>query len=240
MVHNVGVISDDGDLVDRLRRLLSETVSGDRTLPGEPSLAAALGASRPSVREAMTRLEAEGLVSRRRGQGTTVNRDAHRLAARFDQQVEFADVIAASGRTPAVELLEASATSMAADTATMLGADEGDRCFRTVKRWTADGCPVMVAIDEFALGDTAAETIDVDQSLFVNVAAVSGHEAEWEIAQPSAMIAQGDIARWAETDGALLTLDLLGVSRDGDRLYRAREYHVPGAVDFGFVRTFGA
>ncbi|MGH2989880.1 MAG: GntR family transcriptional regulator [Solirubrobacterales bacterium] len=46
-------------------------VAGAR-LPSEPELAAHFGLSRSVIRQALGRLEAEGLVSRRRGQGTFV------------------------------------------------------------------------------------------------------------------------------------------------------------------------
>ena len=76
-------------IVDRLRVLLD--VVDVRKLPSEPALASAFGASRRAVSEALTRLESEGLVSRRQGAETTINREASRLQARFDQQVEFVE-----------------------------------------------------------------------------------------------------------------------------------------------------
>jgi hypothetical protein len=38
----------------------------------------------------------------------------------------------------------------------------------------------------------------------------------------------------------VLTLDLIGVSRRGERAYRAVEYQVPGIVRPGFVRSVRA
>jgi GntR family transcriptional regulator len=227
-----------GHLVDRLRVLL-DVVDGGK-LPSEPALASALGASRPAVREALTRLESEGLVSRRQGAETTINREAGRLQARFDQQVEFVDVIAASGRTPSVDVLEHGARTMSDETCNLLHQPTGTVAFRTVKRWSADGTGVMVAVDEFAWDPDARPEPDPHASLFDNVAAVSGQCVEWEIARPTAVIADAQLDGWVGSDGPLLMLDLLGVARTGELLYRAREYHVPGAVEFGFIRTFTA
>src|SRR5680860_1253354 len=84
------------DLIDRLRSLVGSVALADGHLPSEPSLASRLGASRPALREALVRLESEGLLSRRRGAATTINRDGHRIPARFDQQIEFSDVIEAA------------------------------------------------------------------------------------------------------------------------------------------------
>jgi GntR family transcriptional regulator len=225
-------------LVDRLRVLL-DVVDG-RKLPSEPALASALGASRPAVREALTRLESEGLVSRRQGAETTINREARRLQARFDQQVEFVDVITASGRTASVDVLESGHTVMSTETSELLHLPAGTTAFRTVKRWSADGQGVMVAVDEFAWDPATDPRPDPDASLFDNAAAVRGQMIQWEIARPTAIVADDQLAAWMGTDGPLLMLDLLGVARTGELLYRAREYHVPGAVEFGFIRTFTA
>lgn len=101
-------------------------------------------------------------------------------------------------------------------------------CFRTVKRWTADGRAVLVAIDEIPLRD-GAPTLDPVLSLFDNVRLATGNAVEWEIARPGAVVPSGEFSSWFEgIDGALLVLDLLGIGRSGGRLYRAVEYHVPG------------
>jgi GntR family transcriptional regulator len=219
--------------------VLLDVVDG-RKLPSEPALASALGASRPAVREALTRLESEGLVSRRQGAETTINREARRLHARFDQQVEFVDVITASGRTARVDVLESGPCVMSDETSELLHQPTGTTAYRTVKRWSADGHGVMVAVDEFAWNPTEGPRPDPSASLFDNVAAVTGQTIEWEIARPGAVVADEQLATWIGVDGPLLTLDLLGVARTGELLYRAREYHVPGAVEFGFIRTFTA
>ena len=79
----------------------------------EPTLAQDLGVSRPSVREGLVRLEAEGFIRRRKGAGTVVNPGALEMLARFDQQVEFADLLRQAGFEPTVELLDAATVPLA-------------------------------------------------------------------------------------------------------------------------------
>lgn len=229
----------DGDLIDRLRSLIGAVVLSDHQLPSEPSLASRLGASRPALREALVRLEAEGLLSRRRGATTTINREGQRIPARFDQQVEFLDVIEAAGHQAGLDLLSSTIGPIDPVSADELGIPTTSLCLRTVKRWTADGNTVLIAVDDLPLPDgVPAETVRAGASLFDNVRALHGRPAEWEIARPGAVTITGQLVEWADgVTGALLTLDLLGVDRFGTRLYRAVEYHVPGAVSFGFVRT---
>lgn len=225
-------------LVDRLRALVARSARSHEPLPGEPTLAEQLGASRPALREALTRLEVEGLISRRRGSGTTINTWAQAITARFDQQVEFADVIAASGRTPELVTLHAAVGPLDATSARQLAVEPGVPALRTVKRWSADGRTAMVAIDDLPLRGAAADAIDPGRSLFDNTQVVAGERVEWEIARPSAVVPDDDLGQLVgEPTEALIVLDLIGVARSGRLLYRAVEYHVPGVVEFGFVRT---
>ena len=57
-----------------LQRIVSGQLPEGERLPSEPALAAALGVSRPVVREALSRLRADGVVTSRHGSGTYVER----------------------------------------------------------------------------------------------------------------------------------------------------------------------
>ncbi len=63
-------------LHDQLKTILSETPPGDR-LPSEPQLAANLGVSRATLREAMRIFETQGRIHRRQGVGTFVVHPSH-------------------------------------------------------------------------------------------------------------------------------------------------------------------
>lgn len=211
-----------------------------QTLPGEPTLAAALGVSRPALREEMARLESEGLLRRRQGAGTIVNPGAFQIEARFDQQVEFADVLRDAGYEPTLEVLDSAPIAISAADAAVLGVAQGTAALRTVKRWRADGRPAMVAVD--VIPAPAASVLDgltPADGLFELVRQIRGSTVEWELAWPGAAVATAQVRGWLELAGksAVLTLDLVGVSRVGDRAYRATEYHVPGLVRPGFVRS---
>src|SRR5690554_3658678 len=82
------------------RRLTSiwqaAAVRGDR-MPGEPKLANALSSSRPSIREALIRLEERGYIRRRQGADTIVNTSLLGIPSRFDERVEVSEMIRAMG-----------------------------------------------------------------------------------------------------------------------------------------------
>ena len=83
--------------------------SGDYTHEGrmlsETDLAQELGVSRTTIRTALSRLEAEGVITRRHGAGTFVNRRATEISASLHHIWDFQHMIIDSGRTPSVKFL---------------------------------------------------------------------------------------------------------------------------------------
>ncbi|MFA5584939.1 MAG: GntR family transcriptional regulator [Saccharofermentanales bacterium] len=77
-------------------------------LPNEEVLARKLGASRTGLRDALTVMESEGYITRRRGIGTLVNPRIARNRTRLDLQMEFGTLIRDQGYVFDFELLEAS------------------------------------------------------------------------------------------------------------------------------------
>ena len=145
-----------------------------------------------------------------------------------------------AGYTPTVEVLESGPVALGPADAEVLGVDAGGPAFRTVKRWLADGRAAMVAVDVIPSEDPVdVERLDPGAGLFELVRRIRGVGAEWELAWPGAALAPAAVRRWLDlpTRSAVLTLDLIGVSRRGDRVYRAMEYQVPGFVRPGFVRS---
>jgi GntR family transcriptional regulator len=227
-------------LTDRIRRIWLEAVHSGSALPGEPTLARQLQASRPAVREALARLEAEGLIHRRQGAETAVNRAAMGIAARLDQQVDNEEIIRAMGHKASVDVLEAGVVPLDQHDSTALEVAVGSPALRVAKRWSADGVPVVLAINLVPLLDgTRPPELDESQSLFRLVERLGHQAVEWELAWPSATNLEPPISDWLEQPPgqAALTLETVGVSRAGHRAYHASEYHVPDAVRYGLIRS---
>jgi GntR family transcriptional regulator len=224
-------------VVDRLRERCLELGAQRQPLPSEAQLSLDLGVSRATVRDALTRLETEGLLLRRKGADTIVNLAALDLRARIDLQVDFAVILTDAGYEATVVLIEATPDTITGDVAAILGVPEGTSGFRTAKRWDADGRPAMVAVDWIP---TPGGPRDVDplRPVFELAAELTGEEVGWEIALPGAIAVDGEIADWLSVvpGTAVWTLDRVGVGRTGFRSFMAREYHLPSFVQYGFVR----
>src|SRR5919108_4439174 len=87
---------------DELRQRIDQgKLPAGARLPSEPDLAAELGVSRATLREALRALEDEGLLRRRQGSGTFVA-DHPRMANSLDVNFGVTEAIRAAGMTPGI------------------------------------------------------------------------------------------------------------------------------------------
>jgi GntR family transcriptional regulator len=237
--HGVPDGAVDGTVFERLRTMWREAAESGTNLPPEPTLATLLGVSRPTVREALIRLEAEGLIRRRAGSGTFPNASALSMPVRIDLSFEFSDMLREAGLEPAVEVLSAGWRTLGADDAADLDVDAGLAAYGTVKRWTADGVPVMVATDVVPVLRRPPVEPDPHASVFDLAGALRHETVEWECGWVDARAASPDEAELLDlaVGAPVLGLKLLGFSRSGARLFRALEVHRQGTVGYGLIRT---
>ena len=228
-------------LEDRVLSLWRDSINlrDAATLGGEIGIAEQLGVARPALREAIAKLEAMGVVYRRQGAATVVNRDALQLAGRFDEQGDFSDVIKASGATPSLHLEGCEDIELTGTEADVFDVPEGTPAIRITKRWDADSTPARAAIDTLPMHPGESSEIDPAESILILAERLRGEPVTWELALPTAVSADDDIAEVLNVgSGApLLLLETIGLSAKGRRLYRSHDYHVPGAVPQGLIRN---
>ena len=125
--------------------------AGDR-LPTEAELAAQFGVSRITVRQALDRLEDDGLISRQRGRGTFVHssvtpkieRDPERLYA-------FEEDILRQGMRPETRVLGLEEVPAPAHIAELLRVPAGQPALRLRRLGTASGHPLWLESRYFPL-----------------------------------------------------------------------------------------
>jgi DNA-binding GntR family transcriptional regulator len=206
-------------------------------MPPEDELVIELGASKPSIREALVRLEAEGLVRRQVGAGTFPNPLALEMPARLDQETDFADMLRSAGFTPSVDVLDAGWSELTAHQARQLDRDVGARAYRTRKRWCADGVPVMVAVDVIPVRSTAIEAPDPETTVVELAHRLGAGKAEWICTWPGAANCDAETSGRLDVEpgDAVLTLEHVGVARSGRRSFWAFEHHRPGYLRYGLI-----
>jgi DNA-binding GntR family transcriptional regulator len=223
-----------------LDSIWKQAAQQDGLLPPERDLAVELGIGRNAVREALIRLEADGLVSRRHGAGTFANQAALEVPVRIDRTTEYAAILEGAGFEAAVEVLEAGWIRPSQDVLDRLRITPDLAVYRTRKRWLADGRPTMYAEDLIP----AHRKVDVDPTISVyEIATTLGAPTtEWVCSWLDAALA-GELSLALECTPStpLLRFEQVGVGRNGSRCWLAFEHHNPAAgsseLRYGLVRT---
>ena len=130
-----------------LRQRLRTVYADGGRLPSEPDIAAELGVSRGTVRQALTILEREGAVIRRQGSGTFVNPYFLRIQARVETAYEFTDLIRQSGYEAGIRLISVARGAPPSDIAAALGDAAGGEALMVTKLFTADDQPAISCTD---------------------------------------------------------------------------------------------
>ena len=134
-------------VANRLRGQLRREFANGGRLPGENDIAARLDVSRGTVRQALTILQHEGLISRHQGLGTFAVPHVPGIQARIDFAYEFTELIIASGYEADVKTLEKCFATASPATATVLNIEPGASLLHVCKLYLASGQPAIYEED---------------------------------------------------------------------------------------------
>lgn len=123
-------------------RILKAEFQGGR-IPPETDLAAELRVSRNTVRDALSRLEMEGFVSRRQGAGTFVNETVAMVKSRLEKVLPYETMIREHGFTPTVQLVGVEKEPADSETAACLNLSPAETLLVVKKLFLADEQPVI-------------------------------------------------------------------------------------------------
>jgi GntR family transcriptional regulator len=132
-------------LLDRLQSLADP----EGRLPTESEIAAMFGVSRGTVRSAVGALATRGLLVRRQGMGTFLNRRAF-LRNPIDEAIDFCEVIARNGRTPGRRFIRAAIEAPDPEVGAALGTGDAETLVRHTV-FTADDSPAIYCINTLPL-----------------------------------------------------------------------------------------
>lgn len=234
--------SEDDVIRGGVLRFVREAALQYQPLPGELELAKRLDCSRQQVRHALSDLERQGVVIRRQGAATTVDPLALRMTVRLEDQLEHSELLERMGYRPEVEILDSAFAPMEVGVSTVLTPEADGTAFRVTKRWLADGDSAMVAENTLAFPAGTHPQLDAGHSIFALAEQVWGESIVWEVATPGVTILDERAAQLLQlpVGTAALTLEIIGVTASGRRVFHAAETHNPQIVTYSFVRTVSA
>jgi DNA-binding GntR family transcriptional regulator len=198
-------------------------------LGNEIELAARLGLSRPTVRQAIQSLVDKGLLVRRRGVGTQV---VHSQVKRPLELSSLYDDLEAAGQRPATRVLVNTVVPASAEVAAALAVAEGSDVHRVERLRLAHGEPMAYLCNFLPPGLLDLDSAQLEATglyRLMRAAGITLHSARQTVGARAATVVEAD--RLGEPEGAPLltmqrtTFDDTGRAVEyGTHTYRASRY----------------
>jgi len=221
-------------------RILNNEFSDGR-IPSEPELATALGVSRTTVRDALSRLESEGAIIRKQGAGTFVNQQGLRIKWRLDEIWSYEDVLLANGYTPSVKVRGINKTIADAQLAQDLKLEEGDPVLVIEKVFLEDTTtPVIFTVNKIPedfLSDKV-RIVQVRQPIYEFLASCCHQHLLYYLSDIVPVIADDALAEILDVSVGtpLLTFEEIGFNTNNDPILKAISYFRDDRLRFRLIR----
>jgi GntR family transcriptional regulator len=227
----------------RLRILISTGLypPGSR-LPNEEELSETLGVSRTTLREALQALAEEGLILRRHGQGTFVNRHPQQVQGSLDRNLDISELIRASGHLPGTRDIVIQTMPASTHVATQLSLAPADEVLAIERVRLADQRPVVFSID--FLPTALVQTVNYELtdlysgSLYDFLVQRLGLTIHHGLAQLRPVLAEVWLAqKLGLSPGVpLLYIEQVDYTQEQRPVLFSQGYHVPDAFEFVLYR----
>ena len=201
-------------------------------LPRESVLSELLGISRTQLRDILASLEREGFITRRHGVGTIINRHVLGVPARMDIEMEFMDMIRASGYTPDIAFSHAAEGTASAREAALLEIEEGTPVLRFTRLCTADGRPAIYCedvVEKSRIREGYTEA-DLNQPIFPFLQEFGNIYSYLDLTDLKPVVADEMLSQIFQVSvGApLLNMSEVDFDIEGNRIFCSNEYFADG------------
>ena len=225
-------------------RLLAEIAQGrlavGQRLPSEPELALNLQISRPTLREVLRSLEADGIVSRVHGVGTFVARQQPLVRTALDLDVGVTEAVAAAKATLGIEIVQIANEPAPSWAGSVLGLAPDDRVLSVERIIRANGIPAVHGVDMIPIAITeSAPAIYDGGSVYRYLEQDCQVELAGGVAEVTAVTATAHLANCLRTrrNTPLLRLDQVENAISGRPVLFSREHYAPGVFGLMVRRT---
>ncbi|HKZ30427.1 MAG TPA: GntR family transcriptional regulator [Acidimicrobiia bacterium] len=138
-------------LTEQVKAHLKERIVGgdfeEGRIPSETELAADLGVSRTTIRDALSRLDHEGTIYRKQGAGTFVNQPGLQIRSRLEEIWSYEKVLRDHGYTPSVRVGAVRTEPAGEQLATDLNLEPGESVIVIEKLFLENDLPVVFTIN---------------------------------------------------------------------------------------------
>lgn len=227
-------------IIGQIRSLIDAHRFESGRLPSEPALAERLGASRATVRQALTALEQEGLIIRRHGVGTFVNHHMLNIGQRLDEVWDFLEMIEVAGHEASPRHHFMTLDPASPGLAEKLGLEPGDEVITTANVFLADEVPVIYCIDYLPsrLVKQAYRDEELQGPVYSFLTNRCETRIEYCIAELLPVVADEEIASLlgCEQGAPLQYVKEVGYDAADEPIIYSEEYYRPEFFNFSIVR----
>ncbi len=221
------------------QQILDNAYADDR-VPAEMELANELGVSRTTIRDALSRLENEGVIFRKQGAGTFVNRRGLRIRSRLDEIWSYEAVLEAHGYTPSTRVLDLKIQAADAGLAADLDLEEGQDILMVRKLFLEDEQPVILTCNFIPL-TFISEPITEEAfvvPIFTFLAQSAGQHLNYYLSEIVPVVAEGDLAETLHLPAptAVLSLEEVGYDEENEPILKAYSYFRDDLLRLGLIR----
>jgi len=227
---------------------MNGTLTPGTQLPSETELAAELGISRTTLREALNILQQEGTIIRRQGVGTFLTRQPL-LPNRLDINLGVTELIQSMGLEAGIGAMDAKTIPADDQCAAHLDVPEGTPLIDLQRIRTADGKPVVLSRDIFPLSllaqgrhlltvDRLQDLLRTESSLYKVMQTYLGLTIDYGITKIRPISAEASIAQklMVPEGSVLMYLEQVDYDAAGQPLLASQEYHVADVYTFSVYR----
>jgi len=209
------------------QRILANEFAGDR-IPSETDLANELGVSRTTVRDALSRLENEGVVYRKQGAGTFVNRPGLRIRSRLEEIWSYESVLRDHGYRPSTQILSLSTQKAEPEIAADLKLATGEEILIVEKLFMENEQPVILARNHIPvrLIQQPYQKADLMMPVFDFLATFAEQHLSYYLSEIVPHMATGELAERLHLPSptALISFEEVGYNEENEPILKATSY----------------
>ena len=226
------MIKRSPSLTDQVKTHIKEQIvnneyEGDR-IPAETDLANELGVSRTTVRDALSRLENEGVIFRKQGSGTFVNRPGLQIHSRLDEIWSYEAVLKAHGYEPSTQVLDVRRQGADSNTAKTLSLELGDQVLVVSKLFLEDKQPVILTRNYLPgnIISKSFEKSDLAAPIFDFIVDFTDHHLSYYLSEIVPLTASKEVAKYLHVPArtAMISLEEVGYNEDNEPILRAYSF----------------
>ena len=223
-----------------IKQLIIEGGFDDGRIPPETELAAELGVSRTTVRDALSRLEHEGAIVRRQGAGTFVNPHGLRIKTRLEEMWSYEEMLRDHGFTPSVKVISVQVATPSSESTEALALGESDLVVAMEKVFYEDDEPVVLTYNYVPAGliESKVTPSDATAPIFEFLEQHAGIQLAYYVSEIVPVVLTEEWAQLlgADSGTAAISFDETGFSTEGQPLVHARSMFRDDLLRLGVMR----